>query len=263
VSERPRMRPLAGAMAGVIVGVVAGVVGAALPAAAQVEASLCADCHISRPDMPNARHVSDWDQSPHARAGIGCDGCHGGNPATAEPFLAHQGILRSSNPASPVSRANLPATCGTCHAGPYAAFQRSRHHALLAQGSSEAPTCATCHGEVASALLSPRQLERRCASCHGPDRVAPHPTFAADARLMLEGVREARGLLDDARSAIGRVSDSERRLALQADAARAAAPLTDATHAGHAFVFDDLRERLATARERIAALYDRLLHQGR
>jgi hypothetical protein len=228
-------------------------------ALAQDVPSRCADCHLSRPDMPNARHVSDWDQSTHARAGVGCDACHRGNPNTHEPFLAHQGVLRSSNPASPVARGNLPATCGTCHQGPYAAFQRSHHHEMLRTGNTQVPTCATCHGEVASVLLSPRLLESQCTACHGSGRIAPRPDLPAEARLMVEGVRDARLLLNQAEVFIARVRDAERRTTLQADAARAAAPLTEATHAGHAFVFDGLRERLADARARIAAIYERLL----
>jgi hypothetical protein len=45
----------------------------------------------------------------------------------------------------------------------------------------------------------------------------------------------------------------------EADAEQAAVPLVQATNAGHAFVFDGLQERLAVARQRIAALYGQLV----
>ena len=51
---------------------------------------------------------------------------------------------------SPVNWRNLPVTCGTCHAGPFVAFQKSEHFALLQKGDARVPTCATCHGAVAA-----------------------------------------------------------------------------------------------------------------
>ena len=97
----------------------------ATPAASQQ--SRCADCHFSRPDAPAPDHLSDWDRSAHSSNNVGCEKCHGGDATTFEPFLAHRGILNSTNPASPVNRRNLSATCGTCHAGPFVAFQNSQH----------------------------------------------------------------------------------------------------------------------------------------
>lgn len=239
---------------------VVAALAAAGPAAAQTSQSRCADCHFSRPDAPGARHLSDWDLSAHGRGNLGCESCHGGNPTTFEPFLAHQGILNSSNPASPVATANLPATCGKCHAGPFVAFQKSRHYALVRGGSREAPTCATCHGDVAATLLSPKHFENRCASCHGAGKVAPNTDHPPQGRMLLEGIRDARAMLKEANSFISRVSDKERRAQLEAASQQAAVPLAEATDAGHAFVFDGLRERLAVARQRIAALYERLLN---
>lgn len=235
-----------------------GASGITSAASVQIQPSRCADCHFSRPDAPGARHLSDWDQSAHGRNAVGCETCHGGNPHTLELFEAHWGILGSTNPASPVARMNLPATCGKCHAGPFAAFQKSRHYELLRGGGREAPTCVTCHDEVAASLLSPKHLEAQCAGCHGAGKVAPNTDFPPEGRLMLEGIRDARALLKEARSFIRRVSDTQRRGRLEADAAHAEVPLREATDAGHAFVFDRLQERLALAERRIAALYEQL-----
>jgi hypothetical protein len=228
------------------------------PAFAQILESRCADCHFSRPDAPDAWHLSTWDQSAHGRHAVGCERCHGGNPRTFELFDAHQGILSSTNPASPVARQNLPATCGRCHPGPFAAFQKSRHYELLRSGDRDAPSCVTCHDEVAAFLLSPRQLEGRCAGCHGLGRRAPNTDFPPEGRLMLEGIREARTLLKEADAFIRAIADKKRRERLEAEAAHAAVPLREASDAGHAFVFDGLKERLAEARLRIARLYEAL-----
>lgn len=250
--------------AAVVIGGLAALVALAGADRAQAQSSSCADCHLARPDWADvrgARHVADWDAGPHGRNGVGCELCHGGNPKAFEPAQAHRGILHRSHPASPVGRISLPATCGSCHGGPFTAFQKSRHYELVRSGDRNAPTCATCHGEVAAVRLSPRQLEAQCVSCHGPDRVAPANTdVAADARLLLEGLRETRALLREANGAIRRVNDPARRAALEADAEAANAPLAAATSAGHAFVFEGLQERIATARQRIAALYDRLVN---
>ena len=229
-------------------------------ASGQFRQSHCADCHLVRPDAPGGRHVSDWDRSAHARNGVGCDSCHGGNPTTFDPFQAHQGILHYSNPASPVARANLAGTCGRCHAGPFVAFQKSRHYELVRGGDRDAPTCTTCHDEVGAFLPSPKQIEGRCAGCHGASKVAPRVESAAQARSMLEGIRDARVLLKEAKSFIRRIDDKSRRARLEAAAEQAAIPLIQAADAGHAFVFDDLQERLTVARQRIAALYEELVN---
>ena len=220
--------------------------------------SRCADCHFANPGSVSASHLSEWDLSGHGRKNVGCETCHGGDPRSFEPFVAHKDILARTNPASPVHPTNLPKTCGTCHTGPLMAFQRSKHYELLRAGNKNGPTCTTCHGEAAGNRLSPKALEGQCATCHGAGKIAPHPEFPARARLADEGLREARALLKDARNAIARVKDKARRASLEQAAQQAEVPIIEATQAGHAFVYDQLDERLTTARARIAALFERL-----
>lgn len=220
--------------------------------------SRCADCHFANPGSVSASHLSEWDLSAHGRKNVGCETCHGGDPRSFEPFVAHKDILARSNPASPVHPANLPRTCGACHTGPYVAFQKSKHYELLRAGNKNGPTCNTCHGEAAGVRLSPKALEGQCASCHGAGKIAPHPEFPARGRMALEGLRETRALLKDARSAIARIKDPARKKALEEAAAQAEVPIVEATQAGHAFVYDQLEERLTTARTRLTALFERL-----
>jgi hypothetical protein len=234
-------------------------------AVASAQQSRCADCHFASPAPPFSvgsrdweGHLRDWDLSAHARSGVGCEKCHGGDPTTFEPIVAHRGILHWMNPASPVHRMNLPKTCGTCHAGPFVAFQKSRHFALLQGGNPVVPTCTTCHGAAGENRPSPKALERECASCHRPGRADEHPEHPALGRKMLEGVRDARAMLKEARSLIGRVKDRPRRARLEQAAQQIDVPLTQATQAGHAFVYDDLEERLNTARRRLGALFEEL-----
>lgn len=226
-------------------------------AAAQSQ-SRCADCHFANPGSVSASHLSDWDLSGHGRNNVGCEKCHGGDPASFEPFLAHKNILAVTNPASPIHRTNLPRTCGTCHSGPLVQFQRSKHYELLKTGDKYGPTCTTCHGEVAGVRLSPKALEAQCASCHGAGKIAPHPEFPARGRLALDGLRDVRAQLKTARAGIARIKDPARRKALDDAAQQAEVPIIEATQAGHAFVYDQLDERLTTARVRIAAILERL-----
>ena len=231
--------------------VVAVLVSGAL-ASGQVDR--CADCHIANGVETGARHVADWDLSAHGRNNVGCSKCHGGDPDTFEASLAHRDMLSAANPASPVNRRNLPTTCGSCHTGPLVAFQKSHHWTMLQSGDTRGPTCSTCHGEGGAWRPSPRALEAQCRQCHGPDGVAPRVERAEAARTLYEGVNESRDLLDTARRLIDRVDDPQRRDQLETAYEQAATPLTLAVQSGHEFVYDDLRSRLRTARERLEAL---------
>jgi hypothetical protein len=230
-------------------------------AQAQINRSNCADCHYANPyTAPAQSHLEEWSRSPHGRNVVGCERCHGGDPDTFESLMAHREVLGSFNPSSPVHRTQLPSTCGTCHVGPYVAFQSSQHYQLLGEGDRRVPTCSTCHGSVGAHLLSPAGLERQCATCHGADGVAPRPGRAAGARLLLEGVAEVRESLEAAETLIERIRDPARRATLEEAYQQAEVPVIQARQAGHRFVFDQLEERLATARARAADLLAQLVN---
>jgi hypothetical protein len=239
-----------------LVAAVGLVLGISAPAIGQ--SSRCADCHFASPFAPNASHLTTWDRSPHGRAGVGCDSCHGGDSSTFEQFLAHRGILHSTVSSSPVNPLNLPATCGSCHAGPYVAFQDSWHFRMQRAGDARAPTCSTCHGEVLAYRLSPKELGKQCAACHGPKGIAPRPDRAEDARLLLEDISGARRQLADARALIRKTVEKSRRAALEEAARQAEVPLAEATQNIHRFVFDAARDRLDVARYRIGMLVGNL-----
>jgi hypothetical protein len=177
--------------------------------------------------------------------------------------MAHRGILHWSNPASPVNRMNIPRTCGTCHDGALAAFQKSRHFALLQGANPVVPTCTTCHGAAGENRPSPKALERECSSCHRRGRSEEHPEHPALGRKMLEGVRDARAMLKEAKSLIERVKDEPRRAQFDQAARQIDVPLAQATQAGHAFVYDDLEQKLSIARRRLAALFEELANPPR
>lgn len=239
----------------------ASTIGIATPAFAQLNQSHCADCHFANPTSPRQDHLQEWDRSPHSRNNVGCEKCHGGNPAEFEPFLAHRGILSSSNPESKVNRRSLPATCGACHVGPFVAFQDSRHYQLLQNGSNDGPTCSTCHGDTDGRLLSPKALASQCNQCHGPKEDAPRAERARLVREQYEGLTAVREQMKLAASLIKRVDNKARRTELTQALEQAQVPLTRALNAGHKFVYDDLREYLGMAQKRVEALLSRLANR--
>jgi hypothetical protein len=226
--------------------------------AAQAQSNSCVDCHFATPSAyasTGAReHLADWERSAHGRNRVGCQECHGGDASSYEPLLAHRSLMRSGNPASPVHRAALPVTCGRCHTGPYVQFQKSQHFAMLAGGDARVPTCTTCHDSAGSRLPSPRSLESECQHCHGPKGIAPRVERAAAARTLLEEVRDSRELLRATLPFIERIKSTSRQGELREAYRLAEVPLVEAGQSVHEFVFDNLKERLSTARKRIEAL---------
>ena len=225
---------------------------------AQTTPSRCADCHFANPRSVSRWHLSEWDHSAHGRASVGCEKCHGGDPSTFESFLAHQGLLSAQNPASPVNRINLPKTCGACHPGPFAAFQKSRHYEMLREGNPDAPSCVTCHGNVGAFLLSPKSLYAECANCHAAGKVAPRADFPAEGKIVLISVQEVRAALDEAKTLIKRVKDKARRASLEAELEDARTPLVEAVHFAHMFVYDRMQDRLFVARKRADMLMEQV-----
>ncbi len=227
------------------------------PLMAQQQSS-CADCHVSAIELPAPYHFNAWERSAHGRNRVGCESCHGGNPTTFESFRAHQDILNSRNPASPVHRRNIPQTCGACHTGQFVAFQDSGHYALLREGNQDTPICTTCHESVGSRLLSPKGLAKQCSKCHGEGEIAPSPEYPVQGRQLLEGIREVRALLNEAQPLIRRVKEKSRQENLQYGYDQAEVPLIEAVAAGHSFIFERLEERLGVARRRAVTLLERL-----
>ena len=88
-----------------------------------------------------------------------CQSCHG----------SHH-ILSHKDPQSPTYKANIPQTCGSCHAGITANYMGGVHGKAVAGGNLKAPVCTDCH--TAHAILQPTadafrmQSTPICGSCH-------------------------------------------------------------------------------------------------
>jgi predicted CXXCH cytochrome family protein len=88
-----------------------------------------------------------------------CQSCHG----------SHH-ILSHKDPQSRTYKANIPKTCGSCHAGITADYEGGVHGKAVAKGHLDAPVCSDCH--TAHAILQPTEAAFRtqstpiCGSCH-------------------------------------------------------------------------------------------------
>lgn len=146
----------------------------------------CVDCHRKVQESSMLAHnFTDWQDSAHAKSGIECQACHGGDPAQNEKAAAHAGMLPSTNPKSPVYYTAIPATCGKCHEPEFAAFRKSAHYKEL-QGDGRGPNCVTCHEAMANHVIDSKSMQTTCSLCHH------QPTKAYQARVAIE---EAQGTL--------------------------------------------------------------------
>ena len=142
-------------------------------------AKTCAVCHANSElakkfRIPVVQPVEAYLQSAHARAvaagkgGAVCTNCHG----------AHN-ILPGNDPASQISQAKVPETCGACHTDVLANYRRSIHGEAAARGVRDAPVCTDCHGEHRilarnepnSPVFAANVAGETCGRCHGSTRL--------------------------------------------------------------------------------------------
>jgi len=132
----------------------------------------CGVCH-GDPEMAKRHGIEVTDayqlymDSIHGRAltksgllvAAHCGSCHG----------AHD-IRPLRDASSKVNRRNVPATCGSCHAGILDLYRKSTHGKALAAGSSDAPVCIDCHTahRIARVETEAWKLDviGECGTCH-------------------------------------------------------------------------------------------------
>jgi hypothetical protein len=150
----------------IVRGVVMMVVALAVPAQAAFEGNQCVACHeVERLPISLGHSFEEWRASAHARAGVGCEKCHGGDPTASDAAIAHRGVLPVSDAGSLVNPKRLAQTCGACHAQELQAYAGTVHAREVAERGQGA-TCYTCHGSMATSLPSPAELSARCGVCH-------------------------------------------------------------------------------------------------
>jgi DnaJ-class molecular chaperone len=143
----------------------------------------CAACHAD-PELARRHNIAVGNvyqlymDSIHGRAvsksgllvSANCSDCHG----------AHE-IKPRTDRTSRVFRANVPATCGACHAGVQKEYAQSVHGVAMARGNTAAPVCTDCHSahQIRRTEAAPWQLEaiRECGTCHEESLKTYRDTF--------------------------------------------------------------------------------------
>lgn len=150
----------------------------------------CAQCHAD-PELARRHNISVGNayqlymDSIHGRAvsrsgllvSANCSDCHGSHD-----------IRPRTDPASRVSHANIPRTCGGCHAGIEQAYVQSVHGRAVARGSKNAPICTDCHGahQIRRVEGAPWQLDviAECGTCHAESLRTYRDTFHGKATAL-------------------------------------------------------------------------------
>lgn len=250
-------------------GVTAGAVGAraqqprAVPGKAsgdRTAGNQCVACHGALGDTTGAGHgFAAWRGSPHAVAGVGCEACHGGDPQARDRQAAHRGVAPSSDPQSRVFFVRMPETCGRCHASEAGYFRSSLHYARL-RADGRGPNCVTCHGAMATSVLTPERLLGTCSACHAVGGAAP-PEKAREAAQVLALVRVENILYDIVATEVAaqRGARGSARARVMLD--EADRHLTAAAEVWHSFRLDSAAARLGDARENLEAAWVALGHR--
>jgi hypothetical protein len=143
--------------------------------------------------------------SVHAREGISCVDCHGGNPAMDNEKGAHAGAFRSW-----MDRKQIPNACASCHSDEsrmkayglptdqLALYHTSVHGKRLAAGDLAVAVCTDCHGvhrvlppTDPESPTHPRNIPKTCGTCHSDKQIMS--TYKLSAEVVSEFERSVHG----------------------------------------------------------------------
>lgn len=148
---------------------------------ADTEQNTCLECHIEEEAMPEDFMMEDV----HQRAGISCNGCHGGDSTSDDMDEAK---TKESGYIGVPERKDIPAFCGSCHnrieymrvyqpripTNQEARYYSSKHGKMLLKGDEEVAQCTSCHSahkilpvEDSRSMVHPVNIPATCNQCHG------------------------------------------------------------------------------------------------
>lgn len=135
----------------------------------------CQDCHRQEgADFWRGSHGAALKRNMEAPTCISCHGSHSVRPAR--------------DPAAATSPRLAPVACGSCHEQAADEFVTSVHgRAVVADKTTTAPSCATCHGAHTALPVRREQVAETCGTCHVEAQVA--------FRRSVHGTAVARGVL--------------------------------------------------------------------
>jgi len=154
----------------------------------------CVSCHarLANPYRLTSRYA-EWQISMHKEKLVGCDKCHGGDPAIKDEKRAHAGMAAPQDARSRLHQKNLPETCSACHQGIVSSFVESKHFQKLKEAGL-GPSCSTCHVHMASQVLyTPEETAAMCSTCHNsPNKLMPlRPEIPQKANEVMQAIRRA------------------------------------------------------------------------
>jgi hypothetical protein len=177
----------------------------------------CADCHSKL----EGKIVDLYARSVHARAGITCDRCHGGELFTADKTKGHSGRFIGQ----PTSNQAVT-MCGTCHRAQAAVYKGSRH--FPERRGSPRVDCVQCHG--AHTVGAPDRhfsFAYFCSGCHGQEYLPELPGFFPRVLALMDSLEDTQREAE----AAGRTL-SEDYIQRRKEARRMAAEIVHATDLG-------------------------------
>jgi hypothetical protein len=157
------------------------------PARAEIP-SLCGKCHSNPDFMKRYRPDLRVDQEKEYRTSVHGQALARGDMKVATCIDCHgvHGILRPTDPRSPVHPKKVAETCKACHGDParmagyklpdgrplpvdqYAKWRQSVHaRSLLERDDLSAPTCNDCHGNHGATPPGVGSIGFVCGQCHG------------------------------------------------------------------------------------------------
>lgn len=141
----------------------------------------CGQCHgndklVSQGKVPGGNVVAKYHDSIHGQL-LRKDGKAKDKVPVCTDCHGTHDMRPRKDPESAVARANIPETCGTCHAKVKKVWAGSQHGKLRAANVLAAPGCTDCHGAhtIADPKLPKWQVDviKECGGCH-TDKIATY-----------------------------------------------------------------------------------------
>ncbi len=158
------------------------------PVFADETVSTCVSCHLEMEDELRAPAAA-FAEDVHNQPGLGCVGCHGGDPTADDPEDA---MSPARGFRGTPEKSAVPALCGHCHANPtfmkrfnpnlptdqLAQYRTSVHGKRAAAGDTNVAVCSSCHGAHGirrhtdpRAPVYPTHVVDTCAKCHADTKL--------------------------------------------------------------------------------------------
>ena len=145
--------------------------------------NVCIACHSELEGELQAPAL-EWPKSAHAKAGVMCQDCHGGDPTDVELAMKTKGYKPRPK------REEIAKMCARCHADPlkmrqynlrtdqFDLYTGSVHGKKMAEHDLESATCVDCHGkhEIRKvddpfSSVNRANVVKTCGTCHSSQKI--------------------------------------------------------------------------------------------